>query len=384
MSDLRRPLRGRATRELLLSVTTLAALLVLLELGLRLVLFGDLPAPAKLRDPWLYADYFSEDDYWILQHRLGSGPRPPRRPHPLLGWVGRFSRDDFRHQATASLGDRRPVLLYGDSYSQCVGDVQCFEDILNADPDFAQHHFLLNYGVGGYGLDQIYLLLERSLEHYRNPFVVVGLMTLDLDRTILSVRTGQKPRFVVEGSGLRLTGVPIDPDPEAFFARHPPGIRSYLARLVGRTFQRFLPPLGRNRRAESHKRAVSRLLIEQIQQVLRERSLDHLFVIFHPQWAGVSTLDGPDDWRDEFLRQVLEERKLPFVWTKDLLRADREARALSWNDYIDPDNGHPTTRYNRLVAAEIRSRVLSAGEAPAARPANPGDGHHDRFPAGAR
>ena len=68
----------------------------------------------------------------------------------------------------------------------------CFEEILNGDPEFSRENYLLNYGVAGYGVDQIYLLFEQSLELYRRPLVVVSLLRTDLDRTILS---DQKPHF---------------------------------------------------------------------------------------------------------------------------------------------------------------------------------------------
>lgn len=363
MTRSRRSRRSFLRAELLLAAGTLTVALVLAELGFRALLFSEVPLPAKLRDPWLYADYFSEDDFWILQHIFEAGPSPPTDPHPLLGWIGRFSGESYLHDRSVELADRRPVLLYGDSFSQCVGDVECFEDILNADGDFSERHFLLNYGVGGYGLGQIYLLLERSVDQYQDPFVVVGLMTLDLDRTILSVRTGQKPRFVATDGALRLTGVPIDPDPEDFFARRPPTIRSYLARLFTRTLARVVPALGRDPGSEAEKKMVNGLILAEIEALLRARDLDHLFVIFHPQWNGVSSLNDSSDWRDTFLRNLMEERDLPYVWTKDLLREDRQARGGSWNDFIDRNNGHPTTRYNELVAAAIRAHLLSRSRA---------------------
>ena len=71
--------------------------LLMLEFGLRLILFNDIQGLEKLRNPDLYADYFSEDDYWKL-HYLWEYEPPPEtvfQPHPSLGWINdRFSAQD--------------------------------------------------------------------------------------------------------------------------------------------------------------------------------------------------------------------------------------------------------------------------------------------------
>lgn len=103
------------------------------EFAFRTLLFSDFSVMQRFRDPGLYADYFSDDAYWLLYHRFGGVFKPPERPHPTLGWVGSFDRTTFRHQDADQVGSRRPVLLYGDSFAACT-DTPCFQDILNQDP----------------------------------------------------------------------------------------------------------------------------------------------------------------------------------------------------------------------------------------------------------
>ena len=74
--------------------------------------------------------------------------------------------------------------------------------MFNGDPEKSRGHFLLNYASGGYGLGQILLSLEKSLANYDAPFVVFGFLTYDIDRSVLSVRIGQKPYFVLEDDEL--------------------------------------------------------------------------------------------------------------------------------------------------------------------------------------
>ena len=159
----------RKTPLILLTVGISVGVMTLIEEGFQAFLFSDVQLFQKLRDPGFYVNGRDEDDYWILHYWFsGSKKRPTAKAHPLLGWIGDFSRDTFRHHATDEIGDRVPVLLYGDSFAGCHGltNERCFQGILNSDKTFSRDYFLLNYGAGGYGLDQIFLLLKQSIEYY--------------------------------------------------------------------------------------------------------------------------------------------------------------------------------------------------------------------------
>jgi hypothetical protein len=86
--------------------------------------------------------------------------------------------------------------------------------------------------VSEYGVDQMALLMRKSIDGFTNPFVIVGILTEDLDRSILNFRIGQKPRFEVQGDGLRSVGDKIEPSTKAYLATHPPQISSYLYRAL--------------------------------------------------------------------------------------------------------------------------------------------------------
>jgi hypothetical protein len=344
---------------LALSVSTLAAC-ALLELGLRAALFGGGQPFESLRRAARYADPDGDEDCWKLEYRFGPRFPPPRHPHPVLGWVGRFSPDTYAHDDEGRLAGRRPVLLYGDSFAACAPGVRCFEEILGADPAFAEEHLLLNYGVGGYGVDQILLLLQRSIERYEDPFVVLSLMTLDLDRSVLTVRTGQKPRFGLEDGELVLDSPPIEPDAAAFFDAHPPGIRSYVYR--GLLYSRLMPRgvrawLTGERASIARKEELNGALIRELLREVRSRGLDCVFLVFHPHVEG-STLDGAPDWRERFLRALLEREQVPLIWSKDLVERSPEG-AFDAGRYILPGDGHPTALFNELIAQRIRDAVAA-------------------------
>lgn len=102
----------------------------LAEVAFRLVLFSDISLFDNLRHPRYYADYFSDDDHWKLYYKFGGKCKPPKHPHPLLGWVGDFNRENYKHNQSDNIKNRRPVLLYGDSFAACVSQGECFQDIL--------------------------------------------------------------------------------------------------------------------------------------------------------------------------------------------------------------------------------------------------------------
>ena len=353
-------MKNPSARWLLLA-TVLVLTLVVTEFGYRAALFSPGDRFRSLRDPGLYADPFSEDLFWKLEVTWSSEHLPPKRPHPLLGWKGNFSRETLRHRDTRKLEGRRPVLLYGDSFAACFGDVACFEEILNADDEFASNHYLLNYGVGGYGLDQTYLLLRDSIDHFVRPFVVFSLFTYDLDRCLLSFRIGQKPRFSVVDGSLELEPTPILANADDYLAAHPPRALSYLFRrslFGGLLPERFSTVLRGERDAQRRKIEVSEKILEATLAELESRELDYAFLIFHGDRPSDNPLFGGTDWREEYLRQWLETYRVPHIWSKDLVAQDRRLNSAPVSRYLDPEALHPTEHLNRIVAEEIKKRVI--------------------------
>jgi hypothetical protein len=347
--------------NLTISVAAILVTFVASELLLRLVLFSENSAFEFLRHPQYYADYFSDDDYWKLYARFDGRHKPPESPHPVLGWIGAFSRDDYSHHQSANIHDRQPVLLYGDSFAKCSQSATCFEEILNNDEQFSRDHYLLNYGVDGYGVDQIFLLLQNTIDLYEDPFVVFSLMTADLDRSILTVRIGQKPRFRIEDDSLMLEQTPIYPNPDDFFAKNPPRIRSYLYRRI--LYANFVPKrfrsfLRRESARTNEKTQINEMIILEAVRELNARRIDYVFVIFHGNWRAVGTIDSEGDWRDRFLKKLFEEHEIPYIWSRDIVRAASEDSGRPLEDYFVPHDGHPTTHYNTLIAGRIKRLVL--------------------------
>lgn len=289
--------------------------LVLSEFALRFVLFhgGDSSLARKLRRADYFADGDSDDDYWKLRWLFA--PREARAAchgwDPVLGWAGSYVRPDtYEHVRAQPHAERegRLVLLYGDSFSQCATpEEQCFPGLLGRS-DLATRYRMLNYGVGGYGLDQIALMIQRSIDRYRaeNPIVIVGMLVdNDLDRSVLSVRDWPKPRLDVRGDELVLRE-PVAPSFDTYLERHPLEVRSYFARLVAHR-SRWLPQswrdvLGARNPRIAEKEALNRAILATIHRELASRELEHFFLLFHSQWTLVPP--GADDWEEQLVRST--------------------------------------------------------------------------------
>ncbi|MEM6794048.1 MAG: hypothetical protein AAF725_08690 [Acidobacteriota bacterium] len=341
--------------RLALLATSLLVSFLAAELAWRLVMNSETETGQRLRNPMLYGDPFSDDFFWKLRYRWQSHVdhfRPPENPHPLLGWASAPIREDFSHALAPEAAGRRPVLLYGDSFAQGMQGTDRFQKLLNRDPefaDFARDHYFLNYGVGGYGVGQIYLLFQRSIDLFEDPFVIFSVMTFDLDRSVLSVRIGQKPYFEVENGALELRGVPIDSDPHRYYAENPPEVGSYLLRRL-RRLPRFRPDEDGSA-ATARKKEVNGAIFAEAIRELEARELDYVIFVFH---ARKALRDGPD-WRSAFLEGELERHGAPYLWSYDILRS--RAPNAELDELFDPKTVHPTSLANRIFARAMAERV---------------------------
>ena len=336
------------------------ATLVGAELLFRHALFSGWKSMAHLRQPGLFAKNYPDttgvifsQDYWTLYTLFDGDRKPPEHPQKELGWSGYFDRETLVHQDATRVGPRRPVLFYGDSFSACV-NVDCFQDILNADSAFARDHYLLNYGVGGYGIDQIHLLCSRTVGLYEKPFVVFGFMTRDMERCMLHARIGQKPFYTVQGDSLELHNTPIDPDWKHYYDEHRPDIPSYLWRLLERrAFNDTMAGPEETKAFAEGMRDVTQALLRSTIRELRAKNIDVLFLVFEPMYNTIG------DWRSLFVRTVLEDEQVPYLFTGDIVRRDGYLTG-NYARYEQLDNGHPTLYQNQLISAEITRFLLDS------------------------
>ncbi len=316
---------------------------------------GHLRVPRRFADPKTDEDYFKLRQIWMdVDKSLGA-----HRLHPVLGWHSALvTGDELGHLDAENLGDRRPVLMYGDSFVACMTpEEECWQGLVE-DSALSRKVGLINYGVRGYGLGQIYLMLRDSLDQWqdRDPLVIVGvLLDDDLDRVVYEFRGGPKPRFGVSGEELTID-YPGDVSIEEWMKEHPPSITSYLGAMLIHS-SGLLPGSWTGLGIESSegiklKTDTSRLLLREIRGELEARELDYFFIIFEGPRIGVNR--KRQTWRREFLALTLDELEIPWVLANRALQKERrQSGEESLGVFYIPDGRkggrHFNARGNQVV-----------------------------------
>lgn len=205
-----------AKRLLLFTLFTLFIFLVF-ELVLRFKIFNP--------------EYQSVDAWWRWRwytDRKALSASPAERSvefHPVLGWVPKpnthITIDQGKKITINSAGFRttkeysqlkqrdRRITMLGDSFSfgDCVGDDDTYSSFLEKILSSTE---VLNFGVQGYGIDQMLLRLPYALS-FNPDVVIVSFINDDLPRVMLSFRDYQKPKFIFTNGKLTLTNTPLVP-----------------------------------------------------------------------------------------------------------------------------------------------------------------------------
>jgi len=127
-------------------------------------------------------------------------------------------RGSSEHAYEKRLGTLR-ILTFGDSYTfgEGVSDHETFSYYLEK---LLPGSEVINFGIHGYGHDQMLLYLREEGIKYHPDIVILGFVALDMKRNMLSFRDYAKPRFVLDGGQLVLTNTPV-PRLEETLAREP-------------------------------------------------------------------------------------------------------------------------------------------------------------------
>lgn len=347
----------KLAQNILLASISLLVTIGAAELFLRWALFNQNDGFDAIRKPQLYADYerdgtehLYQEDYWKLRF-LFNEPAAVKEPHPHLGWIGNFDGGSYEHADEYFSKGKRPVLLFGDSFSQCIDSTTCFEEHLNNDSAFAAGYYLLNFGVGGYGVDQIHLLTEQVLNRFEDPIVIFGMLTTDLDRSMLQFRDGPKPFFHIEDGTLKLSGTPLELNAKEYVQQNPVEIRSHVLQVFKNGLT-WLFDAGCSSESREAILTLNKKIIERQLNLLRSRGIQPLVLLFEP--IGRHTAD----WRATFLKEIFRENGIKVIEAKKALYEDMKVHDRSEEQYFIPIDLHPNSYYNGIVAKELKKQVL--------------------------
>lgn len=336
------------------------------ELLVRQALLGDGPAALALarrhpplRYPTSYADQLTSE-FWLLRYRLRNEAHRGKeaRHHPDLGWIdGKTDPVTFENRGEPGMGDRRPVILVGDSFAACFGDSSklCFEDML-ARSDLEPTHRMLNYGTGGYGFGQIAMATRAALARHleRRPIVIVSLLPeSDLDRTLLGFRSWPKPRFELDSEGRAVRTPRVLPETrDEYLSMYGTGIRSYAWAYLkhGSSIWPESWLAAERRRRFEECRAVNAAVLRELVADLREAEVEFWFLLFHGR--SFLTEGSPEQPYEDLIVRELEDLAVPYVQSWRPLREDAARTGRGPDDYWirrGPGKNHLTSIGNEVV-----------------------------------
>ena len=320
--------------------------MVAVELGVRAVVFSDIVGVGALKNPRLYATgYCGDEGYFVLQHYYNRDV-PPRLPvDPELGWTlgtGELDIVTDTHLTLEDVGDR-PILFFGDSY------VAWGAPMHNKIPQLMDERLpgtdVLNFGVPGYGVDQIALRVRRESPKFRSrrPITLVGIMLHDLDRSLLRYRGGQKPYYELVDETLVLRAPRYSTNRE-FFERYHFHTKSFMLSL-------FATPLSKLLRSENwcseQRFALNRRILQDLSAWTSAHGVDAHYVLFysHNDLTHVSQ-------REREVRRILTELQVSIIDTREFLEP-YVAQRRQVDLYDDGGAGHHSTEANRAIAVGI-------------------------------
>jgi hypothetical protein len=305
---------------------------------------------ARFRRPELFVASPFSDDYnklsWLLQSREVRA-RPVLYADPEIGWLRAEVSADGRHAEEVEVGARRPVLLFGSSFARCKRvDEPCFEGLLDSS-ELGSRLKLLNFAVQGYGLDQILLLLRRSLRPHaaQGPLVVIAFVVeADLERSTISFFSRPKPRFV-RGGDLFVLQCPDRLEPGEFLARHPPAITSYFWRYLlnrsGIALATRQAWEGEDERCRARDGLTEFLLAELARACA---GTEHFVLLFHMKRAQRAEPSA----EERALHERLARAGLAWVDTRATAATALARDGRTLEELYDPWDGHPTELGTRI------------------------------------
>jgi hypothetical protein len=331
------------------------------------------------RDPGKYADWTSDDDYWKLRNLWDKRVTAVSSDvlDPILGWSpNRTEKNPLGvvgiHPQSIKF-DVPSVLFYGDSFVQGKGPWKeritfKLQDKLGGTPVY-------NLGVRGYGLDQIVLKFQQSHHFFKKPVIALGLLTVDLDRSLLRFRTGQKPQFVFNQGELTLAGLPIYPNPDKWVAKNPPHIQSYLFAFLERRWELMHAPNELEVvRLQDEKRRLNEKILDLFRAEAEAEHQPAVVVLFYNQIEL-----GYEGWREKFLKGYFDKHGVAYVDTKKLLLEELTRNQTPTESWYDSE-GHLNEKGSELVAVEMARLLKERGLIPEPRPVSPPPARGERLP----
>jgi len=289
-----------------------------------------------------YADYHGDADEFFWEMRFLRDPSNAldggkmNAMHATRGWTmlpnlsmtsgtDRITTNNRGHRALPEYTyqpDKYAVVVLGDSFTfgADADDAEVWPTILQS---LDKRIHIINLGVSGYGLDQMYLALRESIDQYKPQLVVMAFISGDLCRAMSGFRDYQKPRFrLPEEDGtdphkrskpLILTNTPIESKSKTY---------DRLRRKHGFPHLLVLQIVDILRRVHSvdtpeYKQEMLTLNMRIIEETIQcAHTHQAEFLLTHLSSAPYTIDSAMEDYGETFLKDFVDNHPIPYLLTR--------------------------------------------------------------------
>jgi hypothetical protein len=242
------------------------------------------------------------------------------------------------------------IVVLGDSFTfgEEVGDEETYSHVLQ---ELLPQAEVLNFGVHGYGHDQMLLYLQEEGLRYKPDLVLLGFLTVDMERNILAFRDYAKPRFELREGKLVLTHSPVPSVAETLAAeRYWPRFFDLVSML--RAGYRF-----RSGAATRESKQLTLAILDEMRATAEAAGARVAFA-YLPAFGELTKPDLPKTLPERFFFGYCEERKIPAIYLRPYF-LPKLKQGAEFQVY-----GHWGPLEHRIVAEGIAAELLGQGLVP--------------------
>ncbi len=302
---------------------------------------------------------------WIARHRrIGADVLYPFDSHDAtLGWALKPNIRRLRVFGDKTLNSNSKGIRGETEYSYeksrrtrilILGDSFTFGDGVSDDETYAAQLQqmlpeveVINFGVHGYGHDQMLLYWKQEGVRYRPDILILGFIPEDAERNMIGFRDFSKPRFEWNGRSLRLRNVPV-PTPAVVYAQEPR--RSRFVDLLRILADEISVRTGRH---ETKKQALTREILREIARTAKGAGATTVFV----HLGDARSQERGDKTAGEmaFLK-VCDDLGVRCLFLRRHFQAEKDRSGVEFRQ-----EGHFDAAGHRLTASGIRDFLLKEG-----------------------
>jgi hypothetical protein len=236
------------------------------------------------------------------------------------------------------------ILVLGDSFTfgEEVSDNQTFPACLQ---QMLPHSEVINFGVHGYGQDQMLIYLQEEGVKYAPEIVILGFVYGDMRRNLTYFRDYAKPKFELTEKGLKLTHVPVPP-PESFLDGEV--YRSKFSDLLTILYYRLMLHSGKER---ERMEEITTAIFDEIIKTVKDIGAIPVFA-YLPYNEELENTDEKITDRERFLFNYCKSRDIYCLSVRPYFAANIRRGGFF------KKSGHWDTKGNLIAAEGIKDYLL--------------------------